>query len=123
MKKYLIGSGIIVILLIVGLIGCVDQDSDGNVVSIEDINKDKNRYLDKEIVVKGYYITGSGGGNFVSILISEVYPAKSDERQITAEIPESVGEHIDIFQGSEYYWNGTINDEGSFIINSVKPTS
>jgi len=122
MKKFLIEVGIIVILLIVGLIGCLDQDDDSNVVSIKDINKNKSRYLDKEIVVKGYYISGSGGGDFVSILISEVYPAKSVERQIIAEIPESVGEYINIFQGSEYYWNGTINDEGSFIINSVKST-
>jgi len=92
MKKQLVIIGTIVLLIVVGLSGCLENDY----VNVYDLRNKPNDYLDKSIVVKAHYYAYESS-------IYDITPLTG----IPLEINEGVGESILIDEG-EYYFRGTL---------------
>ena len=108
MKKQIAIVGIFVLfILVVGLSGC---DESSGIVSVDEVGKHSDRYMNTDVTVRGYYTTRAMG------LWGWIYTISDDSgNSILAEIPEEVDDSI-LIQGREYHWTGKIVQEK----NSIK---
>jgi len=94
MKKQLVIVGIIVILICVGLNGCVGE------TSIADIQAHSNNYINKTVTIRGQY---SGGGSLYYIM-----DTKAGVSMIQAIDSNNIVKPTPVVSGSEYKFTGIV---------------
>lgn len=99
MNKKILYIGILVILIFIGLSGCISE------TSIKDINEHPNDYIDKEVTIQGFY-----GGNFPAAYSAKsIYQKNEGNNDVIAA--KFNGEQVDVnglILNAEYKFTGIV---------------
>ena len=109
-------AGIAFILLAVWMSGCFNESH--ATISIYDISRNPNKYVNNNITVKGYYVTQAED------LWGWVYTIRDGAGNVIfAELLENVN-GSNLVPDAEYYWTGKIvqdKDVVKLIVSDIQP--
>ena len=115
MNRKIIVIAIIIILIAVGLSGCNDNNEEVNFLTVEEITQNKQKYVNKDVIVKGYYEKGIAGFEVVASILSTTEGKK--EIELNLDKLRETYKTDNLRAGNIYYFTGVIIE----INNPVTP--